>query len=195
MVNKHLQTLLDGLFPAYCALCRLPSGTSLPLCEACFLDLPANRNSCSRCAVPLPPRPKNGQPLCANCLQRPPPFARVIAPWIYEERLAHLVQRWKFDHHWHLTRLLAWLWLQQAPPTAVDVIVPVPLHWTRLLQRGCNQSELLLRELRKLWPEPAPGQIDPRLVQRSRPHRVPDGHACTPAGAQPARRLYSTTAL
>jgi ComF family protein len=50
----------------------------------------------------------------------------------------------------------------------VDVVVPVPLHWTRLLQRGCNQSELLLREVRKMLPAALPMTIDSRLAQRRR---------------------------
>ena len=168
MVNKGARVLLDGLLPQYCSLCGLPSGTSLPLCRDCYLELPANDHCCSRCALPLAPAPGDDPRLCPGCLQRPPPFTLVRAPWIYEERLAHLIQRWKFDRRWYLTRLLAWLWLQREQVSEVDAIVPVPLHWTRLLRRGCNQSELLLRELRKLRPRPLPGPIHRRLVTRNR---------------------------
>ena len=36
----------------------------------------------------------------------------------------------------------------------VDVLVPVPLHWRRRLQRGYNQSELLCRGIAEVMPRP-----------------------------------------
>lgn len=36
----------------------------------------------------------------------------------------------------------------------VDVLVPVPLHWLRKLQRGYNQSLLLCRGIAEVWPRP-----------------------------------------
>ena len=36
----------------------------------------------------------------------------------------------------------------------VEVLVPVPLHWLRRLQRGYNQSELLCRGIAEVMPRP-----------------------------------------
>ena len=36
----------------------------------------------------------------------------------------------------------------------MDVLVPVPLHWLRKLQRGYNQSLLLCRGIAEVWPRP-----------------------------------------
>jgi len=35
-----------------------------------------------------------------------------------------------------------------------DVIVPMPLHWTKLWSRGFNQAELLAREVAQTWNVP-----------------------------------------
>ena len=168
MVNKTLANLFEGLFPAYCTLCGLRSCRPLPLCRACEHELQANPAACYRCAIPLPAGSPPGT-LCGTCLQAPPPFERVIAPWLYCERLSYLIRRWKFHGERRLTPLLASLWLQQVQqPPALDLLVPVPLHWRRLSQRGFNQSELLCRQLRSLAPALAGARVDHRCVRRSR---------------------------
>ena len=112
MVNKALVHVLEGLFPAHCILCGLRSHRPLPLCDACERELQANPSCCYRCAIPLPAGSATGT-VCGQCLQAPPPFQRAIAPWLYCERLAYLIRRWKFQGERRLTPLLAWLWLRQ----------------------------------------------------------------------------------
>lgn len=172
VVDKLLAPLLDGIFPQYCALCGLPARGPLPLCAPCRGELQPNTVCCGRCALPLPGpagEADGRERLCGACLQRPPPFARVIAPWRYCERLAFLVGRWKFHGAAWLTPLLADLWLAGAPhPTPVDLVVPVPLHWRRQWRRGFNQAELLARALLAAGPGPAGARADTRRVRRRR---------------------------
>jgi ComF family protein len=54
---------------------------------------------------------------------------------------------------------------QAENPFRPDLIVPVPLHLSRLQQRGYNQSLLLARQLGKRWQVP----VAPRLLVRNRP--------------------------
>jgi ComF family protein len=177
VVNRALDALLTGLFPEYCHLCGLRSHRDLPLCDPCRAELQANTVCCFRCAIPLPDCPL-GRPdaLCGKCLQSPPSFDRVIAPWLYCEQLAYLIQRWKFHGERRLTPLLAALWLMQVPePDPLDVLVPVPLHWRRLWQRGFNQSELLARQLLSSVHGPTVDTLDHRSVRRSRATRQQSG--------------------
>lgn len=168
MVNSAYLTLMQGLFPQQCLLCGLPSHNPLPLCAGCKGDLQANKRCCSRCALPLPGSPAQpGAPLCGHCLQQPPPFDRVIAPWLYDEMLAYLIQRWKFHREQRLTALLAQLWLCHDQPLGrIDILVPVPLHWRRQWWRGFNQSQLLCRALRAACPELATLPIQARAISR-----------------------------
>jgi ComF family protein len=170
-----VNSLLEGLFPSYCELCGLRSRRALPLCRPCERELQANARCCERCAIPLPEPPaaiaagEAPSAVCGRCLQCPPPFERALAPWLYCERLARLIHRWKFQGEDRLTGLLAHLWLSRAgAPAAVDLMVPVPLHWRRLWQRGFNQSELLCRALRAASPQLAEAGLDPRRVRRNR---------------------------
>lgn len=176
MVNKWISSTLEGLFPNYCYLCGLRSYRPLPLCVDCQLGLSANSHCCSRCALPLPPvlsveKSQALQPiLCGQCIQSTPVFDRVIAPWLYDEQMAFLIHRWKFHRERRLTALLAWLWLSQSSSEAShpDIIIPVPLHWRKLWQRGFNQSELLSIELRRQCQPLKNVKLATRLVQRHR---------------------------
>lgn len=164
-----VDSLLEGLFPRHCCLCGLSSPGDRSLCACCAAELVPNRHACARCALPLPAS-EAGPRLCGHCLRHPPAFDRVIAPWRYSDQLGHLIQRWKYGGETGLTGLLAQLWLGAASGAgAVDLLVPVPLHWRRQWRRGFNQSELLARRLHRLQPGLAADGVDTRLARRSRP--------------------------
>lgn len=59
------------------------------------------------------------------------------------------MQRFKFQRDTHLGRQLALEAYARrgAALRSVDVLVPVPLHWTRRWRRGFNQAELLAETL------------------------------------------------
>ena len=175
MVNSFVSRTFDAVLPNHCVLCGLRSFRALPLCIGCEGDLPANGHACRGCALPLPQTPqalatlrlKPAMPLCGQCQIQLPLSSAVVAPWLYDEHLAYLIQRWKFHSDQWLSRLLANLWLSAAePPTPVDLLVPVPLHWRRRWQRGFNQAELLCRQILRARPEL--GRLDSGLVRRVR---------------------------
>ncbi len=160
-VNRATGVILDGLFPATCTLCQWPADNPLPLCESCRSELAANLLACQRCALPLP-RPG----ICGACLGTPPPFEQVRAPWLYSEYFAHLIQLWKFHGRDDLSPLLADLWLSREPdPPLPDALVPIPLHWRRLWQRGYNQAQLLASLLSQRLPGT---RVEHRLLVRQR---------------------------
>jgi len=168
LVNKLGSRLLAAVLPNDCALCGLPSERALPLCRYCEEELPVNHHSCTRCALPLPPGAGDALQ-CGGCLAAPPAFDRVIAPWLYDAHMAHLIHRWKYRRETRLTQLLAHLWRQRAPaPRAIDLLVPVPLHWRRRWWRGFNQSELLATELYRASAELRQSRLAPGLVRRVR---------------------------
>ncbi len=186
-----LTTALEAIFPQTCALCGLRSHNRLPLCRECALEMPVNQHCCARCAIPLPfvtpsacaaasatthtfntsscATTSAATRICGACQHSPPPFDRVIAPWLYDDYFAHLIHLWKYRRERRMTTLLAALWRQRVNVRAdIDVLVPVPLHWRRRWQRGFNQSELLARQLLIDCPELMSCTLAPRLVKRSR---------------------------
>lgn len=121
-----------------CALCgaaaELPSG----LCRGCRQDLPSGGHGCRRCALPLA-----GGDLCGRCLQRPPPFDRVVAPFVYRPPMDTLIHGAKYHRRLSDARSLGVLLAEHVADACTDppeLIVPVPLHGRRLRERGYNQA-------------------------------------------------------
>jgi ComF family protein len=135
---------LDAFFPQLCARCKLPSGRRVPLCLACSAEMPENINACRGCGLPL----QGASTTCGICQNRPRRFDECIAPQLYTGPVAEYIQRLKYSGDMTLLSLLAELMChgvakQLENNRAPDKLVPMPLHWTRLWQRGFNQSELL----------------------------------------------------
>lgn len=111
--------------------------------------------ACPRCAEALPgPRPE----VCLRCRRRPLPLEQIVAPWQYGGALAEAIVRLKFQRRTELARTLAPLIAPVLSATAraaeASLVVPVPLHWSRRLRRGFDQSQLLLAHSAALAPLP-----------------------------------------
>ena len=162
-VNNWLQSGQAWLLPAHCVLCGGVGERGRDLCAACRADLPDSGPACRQCALPLP-----AAGLCGRCQRRPRPFAAAAAAFHYRPPVDALVQRLKFGGDIRLARLLGELMsevlLARAAPPAAEVLVPVPLHPSRLRQRGFNQALELARPLARRSGLP----LDARSVERLR---------------------------
>lgn len=132
------------VLPPSCIVCDGPGSGSRELCEGCRRSLVSNVVCCSRCALPLPAT----TPLCGQCQTRPPPWHDVWVPFVYAWPLDVLESRFKFSGSLAAGRELATCWLSSGvPPVIPELLVPVPLHTSRLRQRGYNQALELARPL------------------------------------------------
>jgi ComF family protein len=103
--------------------------------------------------LPLP----SAAPACGACLQHPPAFASACAALAYAAPVDRLLTRFKFHAGLAEGRLLAELLAARIPSellVGIDGVVPMPLHRTRLGQRGYNQALELARPLAKAWQLP-----------------------------------------
>ena len=158
---------LDHLFGVHCLLCRAPlkpvAGGAAPICEGCLEALPWNLNPCARCATPLP---EESDGVCGPCLKRAPPWDAVFAPLRYEEPIDGLIKRFKFNGGLSEGRLLTRLLVDGVRARGVDppeLILPVPLHRSRLRERGYNQALELVRPLSQALELPHDGGLCRRI--------------------------------
>lgn len=148
MVYKWLEPL--------CPLCRCPAGRDRGLCPVCTADLPWLGHACRRCALPLP---ANAGDTCGPCLRRPSPVERTICALRYEAPVSGLVAGFKFHRNLAagaalaelLTTALSAAGIPENPP---KVLLPVPLHASRLRQRGYNQALELAKPLARYLQRP-----------------------------------------
>ncbi|HEY4292732.1 MAG TPA: ComF family protein [Luteibacter sp.] len=78
----------------------------------------------------------------------PPPWHDVWVPFVYAWPLDVLESRFKFSGSLVAGRVLSACWLSAGqPPLMPELLVPVPLHTSRLRKRGYNQALELARPL------------------------------------------------
>ena len=157
-----------ALLPPHCLLCGARGETLRDLCCACLADLALNRIACARCALPL----AAPAALCGECLQNEPAFDATFAPYLYGHPLDLLLTKLKFGHSLAAGRVLAELWTAalRAALTNGEIaalpaaVVPVPLHPTRLRERGYNQALELAKPLAREFGV----ALAPDLLRRTR---------------------------
>lgn len=137
-----------AFFRVCCTLCDTPLGPPaprLPLCTACAHGLPRVRAGCRGCALPLGPAEAA---FCGRCVRRPPACGETVAALYYRWPVDQLVLRAKFGGDLSALRALGLLLAEAVRARGAPLpqaIVPVPLHWRRLVGRGYNQAGELAR--------------------------------------------------
>lgn len=127
--------------PCRCLFCFKPSQRSWALCEPCEAILPWLGNACRLCALPLPA----SHALCQKCQHQPPAYDSLQALFQYQWPVSTLISQFKYAAKLEFGNLLAHLMDRLIPVTAIDCIIPMPLHPQRQRQRGFNQTLELAR--------------------------------------------------
>jgi ComF family protein len=135
-----LRVVLDVLFREICPACGGTSGAGF--CSVCAADLPRTWDPCSGCGLARP---------VARCPRQAAPWQvdAVVAPFAYAPPLDHHIQQLKYAGARSLGRAFGLLLAPVIRDACcdVDVLVAVPLHPTRLRERGYNQAIEIARPL------------------------------------------------
>ena len=132
------------VLPPSCLACEAPAaaGTLCPECwdGMAFITTPC----CASCGLPLP-LGTDARAVCAGCARHSPVFDRARAAFLHKGSGRELVLAFKLaDRSYLAPRLAEWLHRAAAALLAdADLVVPVPLHWRRLLERRFSQSAIL----------------------------------------------------
>jgi ComF family protein len=173
LARRWARTALQLLLPSHCALCGAGcKGVVCAPCRAHFCLAVTNR--CGRCGNPCA-----GAGVCATCGAIPPSYDATIFAVDYAPPLDQLVLQLKFG-----ARLPLAPWFAELLRDAVlarpglplpDLLCPVPLGPSRLVERGYNQALEIARPLAAalgvpLHPRLALRQLDTRAQSGVSPH-------------------------
>ncbi len=175
-VYHWLKKLQFCVFPPTCLLCGAPGEGERDLCAGCRADLPRNEHACQRCGMPLA---TTAALTCGECQLHPPPYDRTFAPLLYQPPADYLIKGLKFGGRLAIARLLGeWLGaaLQQRESKPPEGIIPVPLHPSRLRERGFNQSVELARPVARCLDVPLL-LSNVRRIRRTQPQAQLDAAA------------------
>lgn len=165
MVYRWIKNLQFQFFPPTCLVCGAPGKDVLDLCTGCRFELPRNNPACGCCGIPL----YGDQALiCGQCQQHPPPFKRTLTPFLYEPPMDCLIKLLKFQGQLAaatlLGNLLQEVLIQRTTPLP-EAMLPVPLHPSRMAERGFNQA----LEIARIVSKPMAIPIIANAVKRHRP--------------------------
>ena len=155
---KWLQKIFDIILPPRCLSCGKVIQTDNSLCPECFSHIRfISRPFCEKCGTPFPEETGDGL-LCVNCLRKKTPFRFCRSAVAYDDFSKKLILDFKFFDHIENKILLArWLYLagRDIFDAGIDLIIPVPLHFTRMIKRKYNQSAMLCSILSEMSHVPA----------------------------------------
>lgn len=171
--------LLDLLYPPRCLGCHARTPHAAPLCAACLTGLEQ-------------PSPERVQQRLDQLPEAEDIFASTFALWHFDPdgALRALQHALKYQNRPRYGQV-AGRWLGSAlcstlPADSLDAVVPVPLHRTRRLERGYNQSMMLARgaaehlglPCRPEWlVRPRPTRSQTHLSRRARWRNVAEAFA------------------
>ena len=138
--------------PNRCRRCLSKTHTRIAVCAPCIDELPWLTGSvCLSCAAPLKSE-SSSITQCGSCLQQPSAIDRSWCAFHFEPPIQDYVHGLKFSHHWETAHLISTLMADRLLKTDVilpEAILAVPLHHSRLRQRGYNQASLIGAHLAK----------------------------------------------
>ena len=136
---------LDFALPPRCAGCGTIVADVHSFCPDCWKQVEFLGDlGCTSCGLPLQ---GTDEKTCGVCLARPPRIARSRAAVAYGELSRSLAIRLKYGRKVAIARTMARYMAPLVSAGNDRLLVPVPLHRSRLWQRGFNQSALVAREL------------------------------------------------
>jgi ComF family protein len=173
IVVRGATALLDLLLPPRCLVCSATTDAVGTLCAACwrgivFIGPPC----CAGCGLPFP-YDSGADARCGACLAKAWSWERARSVMVYDDRSRRLVLALKHADRLHGAPAFG-QWLARAGAELLadaDLLVPVPLHWTRLWWRRYNQSAVLamaLQEVLRRQGKPKPSAVPDLLIRRRR---------------------------
>lgn len=160
---QHITRIIgDIFFPIFCVHCH---AEGCVLCDTCFAScVPEMYVACSICKAQ-----NDFGETCSHCMSQAS-INRLLALHAFTEEglLCDLIYTLKYNYHYQVIDIFASLCkktdvFDRIAARTYDVIVPIPLHWRRLAERGFNQSLLIAEILSKNCHIP----IDQKSVIRS----------------------------
>ena len=152
LINPAVSQLLDIVYPPQCIACGTNVHENGTICAHCWGDINFITDpQCEMCGFPFDFEVA-GSHICAGCAKDPPQFSKARAVFLYDDASRRMVTSFKYsDRTENRAAYAKWMarvgadMLQDA-----DFIVPVPLHFFKLIMRKYNQAALLAHEIAKI---------------------------------------------
>lgn len=152
------------VYPSTCPLCGVVVLSACDVCEECrgkicYVEYPA----CLKCGKEVASKEIE---FCADCKEHSRTFVKGFPVMKYMEPVDGSIAAFKYNNKRKYAKFFAREIVKRRGREILDVgpevIVPVPVHKSKLKKRGYNQAELLANELSEYFFIP----VDTELIER-----------------------------
>ena len=154
-LKTSLSALLDLVLPRVCVVCgRALMPCEKHICLLCAEDLPRTRFA----ELSHNPMAEKFNAGMSPDVYEPYAYAAALFHYNADSKYSCITQALKYHRDFGSGRFFARMLGSRLAASelfkGVDLVVPVPLHWTRRWKRGYNQAEIIATELAKALSAP-----------------------------------------
>ena len=167
MSGRQFRTSISNAFsylldPGLCIGCGQSLRPSQKFCPVCASLLECISHACILCGQ----ENQSSGSVCAACLYDPPRWQKLTAPLYYRNFSRDLLIQLKFGESLYLANSLVNHLISHFKPgdSCPEVLLPVPLHKSRLINRGFNQALEIAQVMSRMLDIP----IDTQALRRVR---------------------------
>ena len=143
---KILNKFLDALYPSHykCLVCSKEIvSDGVDICDECLesCEVVDSVHGCIKCGATL----VANDVVCGACKDIVPVFDKNYSVFVFKDSIKLLLLSLKYNGKKYIASTFSEILYDKYLELNLncDVVIPVPLHCNRLLERGYNQSELL----------------------------------------------------
>ena len=165
MFSRLIYGLIEIIYPKRCLGCgkrlvgKHQSSVEEFICLNCQSLIKRNLPPfCRSCGRRLNPKACTSN-ICTSCIKNQMHFDRAFSPFLYEDTVRTLIHEFKYKRKDYLGEILANLMIDfiaeySLPIDYLDLIIPIPLHKTKLREREFNQAQVLSEYIGKKFNKP-----------------------------------------
>jgi len=191
MHNSISEKALNVLYPRRCPACHeISTPRGALICDDCRPSFSRVKQPfCLRCGKEIG---LANRELCYDCAARPKKFEQCVSLFNYNdtarESMAYFKYRGRQEYADYYIEEMLRSYGDTLRRMQLQLILPVPVHRTRLLERGYNQAELLAKRLGQALEVPVvtdllvrnkQTQAQKKLNPAAREQNLADAFACT----------------
>ena len=148
------RSLIDIIYPRYCLICSnsINDSSYEGACASCLEKIDINVSPfCKKCGFCLR-SVKMAKDSCSKCDHKQYYFDRALSVCEYSGIARKCIQLFKYKRKLKIGRNLSRIMLaflkDHFSVDSIDLITAVPLHRSKLMERGFNQAEILAESIR-----------------------------------------------
>ena len=152
-ILKIFNSFLEFIFPSTCPICKKRVLSNNDLCSECWNQINwISSPKCFKCGYPFPANlDKDEFSLCPDCMLNESNIEMIRSSCEYDNFSRKIILAFKYSNALRYNKLIynSMIRVIKEIEDKIDLIIPMPLSYFRLVKRGYNQATLIAKPIAK----------------------------------------------